>query len=246
MRRWYHYLMEHLLEEIQLYFSDSSRCLALTGSGGKTTSMILLARHYAEKGKRVLVSTTTKLQLPKERDYGCDTYFLNDTVLSHHPAQGERVFYSHLAHKAVAPPLEHLQALLDRYDVMLLEADGAMNLGLKIHEERDPVVPSFVTGTLAIVSMGLLGKPFKENCLGSERYPLEFAEKRVCLDTYRKLLAHKQGILKRARGKSLILCNQSRFEDIEEYRKLSGSSSFSRPIWFGDMQTNHLIYRNEP
>ena len=81
--------MEHLLEEIQLYFSDSSRCLALTGSGGKTTSMILLARHYAEEGKRVLVSTTTKLQLPKEREYGCDTYFLNDTVLSHHPAQGE-------------------------------------------------------------------------------------------------------------------------------------------------------------
>ena len=244
MRRWYHYLMEHLLEELELYFADPPHCLALTGSGGKTTCMVKLAEHYAEKGLRVLVSTTTKLLLPKDREYGCDTYFLDDRALSYHPAKGERVFYTHVTYKSVAPPLKNIEALLDRYDVVLLEADGSRNLGLKLHEQQDPVVPSFVTGTLALVSMSLLGEPFAENCFGSVHYLTEFPEKLVNLATYRKLLEHKEGILKRVQGKSLVLCNQSRKGDIDLYRDLSFSVSQSYPIWFGDLKTNQLIYRN--
>jgi len=236
--------MKYLLEELELYFADSPHCLALTGSGGKTTAMVKLAEQYAEKGLRVLVSTTTKLLLPKDQEYGCDTYFLDDRALSYHPAKGERVFYTHVTHKAVAPPLENIEALLDRYDVVLLEADGSMNLGLKLHERRDPVVPSFVTGTLALVSLALLGKPFIENCYGAEHYQKDFPEEFVSLATYSKLLEHKEGILKRVQGKSLVLCNQSREEDIALYRSLFSSASQTYPIWFGDLETNQLIYRN--
>ena len=235
--------MEHLLEELALYFSTSQRCLALTGSGGKTTAMILLAQHYAEKNLRVLLSTTTKLLLPKDQEYGCDTYFLDDRALSYHPAQGERVFYSHVTYKAVAPPLENLEALKDRYDVLLLEADGSRNLGLKLHTQTDPVVPPFVTGTLALVAMGLVGKPFREHCFGSELYQKEFPDELVSYALYSKLFEHKQGILKRVQGKSLVLCNQSNEQDIEQYRSLASSVSPPYPIWFGDLKTNRLIHR---
>ena len=236
--------MEHLLEELGLYFSTAKHCLALTGSGGKTTAMIQLAEHYARQDLRVLVSTTTKLLLPKDQEYGCDTYFLDDRALTHHPVKGERVFYSHRKHKCVAPPLKNLEALLDRYDVMLLEADGSMNLGLKLHEGRDPVVPPFVTGTLGLVSMGLLGEPFEKNCFGSELYKRDFPEEVVTLALYGKLLTHTEGILKRMQGKSLVLCNQSREEDVELYKNLATSVLLSHPIWFGSLMTNQLIYRN--
>ncbi len=236
--------MEHLLEKLSLYFSPAKRCLALTGSGGKTTAMVLLARHYSHKDLRVLVSTTTKLLLPKDREYGCDTYFLDDRALSYNPSKGERVFYTHVAHKCIAPPLENLEALLDRYDVVILEADGSMNLGLKLHQERDPVIPPFVTGTLALVAMGLIGKPFSDHCFGSEHYLPDFSEETVTLKTYSKLLEHKQGILKRVRGKTLVLCNQSRIEDSEQYRSLAASVSQPYPIWFGDLLTDQLIHRN--
>ena len=236
--------MEHLLEELELYFSEIPLCLALTGSGGKTTAMVKLAKQYASQGMRVLVSTTTKLLLPKDQEYECDTYFLDDRALSYHPAKGERVFYTHREHKCVAPPLENLKALLGRYDVVLLEADGSMGKGLKLHEQRDPVVPLFVTATLALVSMNLLGKPFIENCYGSEHYMKEFPETTITLATYSKLLEHTQGILKRVQGKSLVLCNQSREEEINLYRTLISSASPTYPIWFGDLTANQLIYRN--
>ncbi|NBK20513.1 MAG: putative selenium-dependent hydroxylase accessory protein YqeC [Spirochaetia bacterium] len=236
--------MQHLLEELELHFGPPPLCLALTGSGGKTTAMIRLARHYAEKGMRVLVSTTTKLALPQNQEYGCNTYFLDDRALSYHPSQGERVLYAHVAHKAVAPPLGNLMALLDRYDVVLLEADGSMNLGLKLHQERDPVVPPFVTGTLALVAMNLIGKPFLENCFGAEHYRNQFPEEFVSLATYSKLLEHPEGILKRVQGKSLVLCNQGREEDIDQYKILSSSVSHTPPIWFGDLLTDQLIHRN--
>lgn len=236
--------MEHLLEELALYFATSHRCLALTGSGGKTTAMVRLANHYAEKGKRVLMSTTTKLLLPQDRAYGCDTYFLDDKALSYHPSGGERVFYSHVAHKCIAPPLENLERLVDRYDVMLLEADGAMNLGLKLHQERDPVVPSFVTGTLALFSLAPMGKLFRENCYGSEHYSKEFPEETVTLALYKKLLEHTEGVLKRAQGRTLVLGNRGKEEETELYCSLSSSLSLPYPLWFGDIQTNHLIYRN--
>lgn len=235
--------MEQLLEELELYFSHSSHCLALTGSGGKTTCMVKLAKHYADKGLRVLVSTTTKLLLPKDQEYGCDTYFLDDRALSHHPVRGERVFYAHATHKAVSPPLAGLEALLDRYDVLLLEADGAKNQALKLHEERDPVIPFFVTGTLALVSMSPLGKIFGENCFGSHAYPKDFPEELVGLDTYRKLLEHKQGILKRMQGKGLVLCNQSKVGDTVHYKSIS-SVPIAYPLWFGDLESDQLIYRN--
>lgn len=236
--------MEQLLEELALYFSDCPRCLALTGSGGKTTAMVKLAEHYAQRGMRVLLSTTTKLLLPKDREYECDTYFLDDRALSYHPSKGERVFYTHVTHKSVAPPLENLETLLERYDVVLLEADGAMGLGLKLHQARDPVVPPFVTGTLALLSLSLLGKPFEKNCYGSEHYLEEFPEETVTLATYKKLLEHKEGILKRVQGKSLVLGNQCSEMKIGLYRSLATSVSLAYPIWFGDIRTNQLIYRN--
>ncbi|MDT4762748.1 selenium cofactor biosynthesis protein YqeC [Sphaerochaeta sp. PS] len=237
--------MDNLLEELQTYLSSSQRCITLTGSGGKTTCMIALAKAYAHKDNRVLVSTTTKLVGPDKQEYGCDTYFFDERVLSYHPSRGERVFYTHLAQKAVAPPLENLEALLDRYDVVVLEGDGSMNLGLKLHVERDPVVPSFTTATICLASFSLLGEPFRKNCFGSEHYTDAFPDSLVTLETYERLLHHGQGILKSAQGKTVVLFNQCREEDLQQCKKLSlmDLPSQQYALWFGSLKANKLIYR---
>jgi len=233
--------MAELFTEMDTYFAGNEHCIAISGSGGKTTALISLAKYYAKQQKRVLISTTTKLLLPKDEAYGCDTHFFDASILDYRPSQGERVFYSHVDKKAVAPPLQTLKNLLPLYDVVLLEADGSRHLGLKLHDERDPVIPEFVTATLAIVSFSLLGKPFKKNCFGSELYLDDFSEQIIDLHTYEKLLNHPQGITKGLRGKTLILFNQAEKQDIADCKALQTHTT--HPLWFASLRNDQLIYR---
>ncbi|NCC90767.1 MAG: putative selenium-dependent hydroxylase accessory protein YqeC [Spirochaetia bacterium] len=204
---WYGIGMQALLSQLTSLFRSHETCICITGSGGKTTALIALADVYAREGKKVLVSTTTKLQLPGERAYGCDHYFFTDEeVLSHTPQQGERVFFALKGeYKALAPDLQTLGQLLCRYDAVLLEADGARRCNLKLHTERDPVIPSFATATLAVASLAAWGKPLDEECFGCEAQK----DQLVAYDTYAYLLAHSQGICKGMQGTAVVLLNQA-------------------------------------
>lgn len=228
------------------FFEGNEDCIAITGSGGKTTSMTRLAALYAKTNRSVLMSTTTKLMLPSAFDYGCDTTFHDDSILSYKPKGGERVLYGIEGGKLLAPPTEHLKRLLSAYDVMLIEADGSRQLGLKIHSERDPVVPPFVTATLAVASFSTLGKPFGEHCFNAELFPDDFPDTIVTIDTFRRLLSHPQGILKGARGKRLVLFNQTEQMHRERCIELSAKTDCPVPIFFGSLHLDTLLYRNIP
>lgn len=198
--------MPALLPALKTLFSHSETCICITGSGGKTTALIGLARLFALEGKRVLVSTTTKLQLPSQRAYGCDRYFFDDEVLTYAPHQGERVFYALKGEeKALSPDVKTLHQLAEHYDVLLLEADGARGCELKLHTERDPVIPSFSTATLAIASVGALGKPLSKACFGWD----EGDDQPVTAETLSFLLSHPQGICKGMQGTAVVLLNQA-------------------------------------
>jgi probable selenium-dependent hydroxylase accessory protein YqeC len=237
--------MHQLLPQILETLAGQESCIALTGGGGKTTCLIQLASLYAKMGKRVLISTTTKLLLPDVVDYGCDSYFFDDAIFKHSCQKGERVFYALRGKKALAPPEEHLKQLLNSYDVMLLEADGSRHLGLKLHNDKDPVVPSFVTATIALASFATLNKEFPENCFGYELYSEEFPEQVIDLLTFKKLLLHAQGITKGITGRGLVLFNQTTLADKEACRELASGLFIPYPLFFGSLQQNILIYRKD-
>ena len=233
--------MLEVFQSIISYLEGNERCICITGSGGKTTALIGLAKAYAELGRKVLVSTTTKLEPPEARDYGCTHYFDDVEAVLHHTSKAsEQVFFALKGDKkALAPPLSVLSRLLDSYDVLLLEADGAGQKGLKLHTDRDPVVPAFTTATLAVLSFSLFGRSLKDVCFGAE----QLADTSVDLETYAMLLSHKEGVMKRMKGKSLILCNQAEHSS-ESMRKALLSCFPTLPIWFCSLSSNLLIQRN--
>lgn len=234
--------MATLLGALCAYIDDAYRCISITGSGGKTTAMIELAGYYARQGKRVLVSTTTKLELPAHRAYGCDTYFTDDRILGYRAERAERVFYAGVqAEKAIAPPLAHLRALMKTYDVLLLEADGARHMPLKLHTDFDPVVVDFTTTTLIVVGMSGWGQALGECCFGWNRDEQGVADD----EAYLTLLHHERGFLKGAVGKTLILCNQAENTSEKTMHTLSGSLN-TIPMFFGSLQTNTLFFRKAP
>lgn len=231
--------MASLLAALSTYIDEDTHCISITGSGGKTTTLIALASLYAQRGKRVLVSTTTKLELPSKRDYLCDTYFSDERIQLYKPSKGQKVFYAlQGTEKALAPPLEELQALTATYDVLLLEADGAQHKPLKLHSERDPVVPNFTTTTLAVVGMSGWKHPLGQCCFGWEGDPDRIADE----NAYLQLLTHPQGVLKAAVGKTLVLCNQAESTTFDTMSHLSSRYDLA-PLFFGSMQTDRLFYR---
>ncbi|MDC7229361.1 MAG: selenium cofactor biosynthesis protein YqeC [Sphaerochaetaceae bacterium] len=234
--------MATLITSLQKHFQGSESCICITGSGGKTTALIQLANAYAAEMKRVLVSTTTKVLYPEDRDYYCDRYFWDEDVFSYQCKKGERVFYARRGPiKAEAPPTEDLARLKEHYDVLLLEADGARGMGLKLHCDRDPVVPEFTTATLAIASFSVFGKRLSEHCFGCEALP----DRLIDEETYSFLLTHPEGIQKGMKGVRAILFNQAERTDWSKIENIRRSFP-DLPLFFGSLEENILIERKIP
>ncbi|MGE4453492.1 MAG: selenium cofactor biosynthesis protein YqeC [Sphaerochaeta sp.] len=229
--------MATLIAALQNQFSGNENCICITGSGGKTTAMILLAEAYARANKRVLLSTTTKVLYPEDRDYHCDQYFWDTSIFNYDCRQGERVFYARRGSiKGEAPPLEDLERLKKQYDVVLLEADGARGMDLKLHSERDPVVPDFTTATLAIVSLSPLGNRLKDHCYGCDTLDDIIIDEQ----TYGLLLTHPEGIQKRMKGVRVILFNQAEKTDPAVVVALKRQFP-THNLFFGSLEYNIII-----
>ncbi len=200
---------------------DNSKIISITGSGGKTTLLTLLSSAYREMGKSVLITTTTKIQSPKLYSFNQDAYFLDEKdMLLHEVKKGEVVFFAerHIMDpkKCIAPRLEVLNALLPKFDVVIIEADGAKGLPLKLHTERDPVIIKQTTTTIAVMGSSALGLKGDNVCFGYE------SEKMVDKDFFQMLIDDEYGALKDMAGNcKILLINQCDENDYSVLKELS-------------------------
>ncbi len=181
--------------------------ISITGAGGKTNTLKLLGEYFRAKGKSVLLTTTTKIQSPKHFGFNTDYAFTQEEdALLHEAKKGESVYYAQAnlmdPKKMRSPRLEVLELLAKRYDVVLIEADGAKTLPLKMHSERDPIVVPYTTATLAIMGSVSLGDKKDNVCFGYD------GEGIVDIPFLQQLIDDKAGVLKGATGRSAILINQ--------------------------------------
>ena len=146
--------------------------ISLIGGGGKTTLMVNLASYLRSVGKRVLITTTTRLMSPRFHNYMTDRFFCDDSVLSFFPEDPCTVLYALEAedkNKVSCPPIENLSLLRDRFDVIINEADGSKRLPMKVHTQRDPVIPLFTTYTISVMGLWAIGKRTTDVAFGESR-----------------------------------------------------------------------------
>jgi molybdenum cofactor cytidylyltransferase len=157
--------------------SDSA-CLALTGSGGKTTALFQLARTlsggsdhsiHAACGKPVIVTATTHLHTSQ---VGLsDTYWiaekpadladleknLHGVMLVTGPLDGDRT--TGLNEKTIS----WLRAVCKSHSLpMLIEADGSRQHPLKAPAIHEPPIPDFVETVGVVAGLSGLGRPLTE------------------------------------------------------------------------------------
>jgi len=167
----------------------SGAIVALVGGGGKTSTLFRLAREAARDGKRVLATTTARMKLEELsevrdvllwdehdpsggtwrrcRDEGTSAVWI-ESVLGGGaaPARIPAAFLgrSVMRDKLLGLPPEYLGGLLSRlkWDVVVVEADGARGRSVKGHRLGEPILPLCATHVVIVIGADGLESPVNE------------------------------------------------------------------------------------
>ena len=219
--------------------------VTVIGSGGKTSLIWHLAASLASPGpgadrekpspgrRSVLVTPTTKMQVPPESAKLYDRYFdgknhkgsgiINPETVYPEPAPGVTLagIYNESIRKLESLPLEDLERIIPGYDLVLIEGDGSREHPLKAWSGDEPVVPDFTDLTIGVLPLWPLGKPVSRKII--HRLPLFLAltgtvpGEPLKFEHILKIITGKEshypepavpGLFAKARGKKLLFFNQ--------------------------------------
>lgn len=157
-----------LLRALNLDISKTP-VIAVAGGGGKTSLIFRLMEECVDSGRKVIVTTTTHMAYEPERPFAEDGE--TDKICRDLEQYGYTVAASLDRDKGKigSLPDSKLSELRTLCDVLLIEADGAKRLPLKVPGEREPVIPEFTDLVIGVAGMDALGQPMGEICHRPER-----------------------------------------------------------------------------
>ena len=145
--------------------------IAIVGAGGKTTTMYTLANELAQRGKRVITTTTTQIFYPEPG--ATDTLIVasrTDTLLKkidealqqYHrvTVAGAVLRTEKLAGLQPEQPYELL--VRSGADVVIVEADGARHRMIKAPAEHEPVIPLQTNVALLLMSAEVVNQTLSD------------------------------------------------------------------------------------
>lgn len=150
------------LRESLGFLTRNGHTVSLVGGGGKSTLMYFLADYCARQGRRVLVSTTTRIYAPDGSLFARDeaeTECLWDTgkfAVIGTPLPGTG--------KLAAPEDGFLRRMLERADIAFIEADGAKHRPCKVPRAGEPVLHPQSDVVLGVFGLSAVGKPLAQAC----------------------------------------------------------------------------------
>src|SRR2546421_2094368 len=142
--------------------------ISIVGAGGKTTTMYTLAWELAQRGKRVITTTTTNIYFPKQDE--TDTLI----VAAETPALLKMISAAWKQHHRVTvagratgagkiggmqPDQPYELLMKSGTDVVIVEADGARHKMIKAPAEHEPVVPPQTNVALLMMSAEAINQP---------------------------------------------------------------------------------------
>ena len=145
--------------------------ITIVGAGGKTTTMYTLASELAQRGKRVITTTTTQIFYPEpgETDaliVAADTPILLQNIRAAWQHQqritvaGTFLRTDKLAGLQLEQPYELL--MKSGADAVIVEADGARHRMIKAPAEHEPVIPLQTNVALLMISAEAFNQPLSD------------------------------------------------------------------------------------
>lgn len=141
---------------------SKKQVIAVVGAGGKTTSISHLAKELVSLGKRVVITTTTHMFLPKE----CGVLMENqEQVLAMLGVNGLAVVGIPCEDEKIGQVSEtFFEWLRTVSDYILVEADGSKRLPIKVPAKHEPVLPTSTDLLIVVAGLSCLGRSLKACC----------------------------------------------------------------------------------
>lgn len=135
--------------------------VTITGAGGKTSLMFLLANELSNFGK-VLLTTTTKIKVPKESEF--EKLIVENKLMDGKNKNifviGEKIENS----KIVGLDYETIDKYRNQFDYILIEGDGAKEKLIKFWNDTEPCIPEYSTKIVGVLNLDIFNmKLNKEN-----------------------------------------------------------------------------------
>ena len=140
--------------------------VSLVGGGGKSTVMFSLGREYAAAGKKVIMTTTTKMG--REQAVEAPTVCWSaDTACAVEALEGVgpvMLLTDGDDHKVTGPPPEVVDRLFAESgaDYVIVEADGSWRRPLKAPAAHEPVIPLTTTSVVILMGVTAVGRPLQD------------------------------------------------------------------------------------
>jgi probable selenium-dependent hydroxylase accessory protein YqeC len=188
------------------------------GGGGKTSLLHGCGAALATAGRRVLSTTTTRVEIPPASLGAAWTWDEDESRLfdalpalferSRHVAAARRGKYDD-RFVGVSDAFVSRVVAAKLADVVLVEGDGARHRHLKAPNETEPVVPSATTLYVPVAGIDVIGKPLDEEFVHRPELAAELAGVPIgtILDPrlVAAILLHPRGLVARApRGARVV------------------------------------------
>ncbi len=162
--------MTHLLSD--LLTLPPHPLIAIVGAGGKTTTMYTLAAELAQRGKRVVTTTTTNIYIPRQSEtdtliVAAETALMlkmvNNAWQQHHRVTVAETVISAGKLGGLQPDQPYELLTRGGADIVIVEADGARHSIIKAPAEYEPVVPPQTNVALLLMSAEAINQPLNAN-----------------------------------------------------------------------------------
>ena len=186
---------------------DYTECpmIAAVGAGGKTSTLRRLAEEYALMGKKAIVLTTTHMReettpwsyVAEEEEWICKGNELLERVKECLEQYGQAWIGTKAKKGKMSSVPETILKEIEKWRIpLLIEADGARMLPLKVPGEQEPVLLPQTTHVFSVYGMDALDQKLEEICFRSEKAAELLGkqpEDQVTEEDLIKLACHEQG-----------------------------------------------------
>jgi probable selenium-dependent hydroxylase accessory protein YqeC len=155
---------------VERFGIEDAELVAFVGGGGKSTLTLRLAQELIAEGRRIVVTTTTKMGVDQVPSWATVAHRADQAANA--IDRGEHVFLA----ESIAPPkvLGVPPGMADavfaaNHVTVLVEADGARRRPFKAPGPNEPVIPTAATLVVSVVGIDAVGGLISNVCHRPER-----------------------------------------------------------------------------